>query len=323
MSEVVEPLRYELRTRILWKVLVSLALGGATYAITELTGQPKIWSLTLSVFTGGIALIVQLLMKFEARLARLEVYTERHSARIGTVVEEGITKISEATELFRLVEVSGVRTDTVTQFVKHASQIEPTAPLLVSRLAQAEIGRVSALLKGLSQDRMVVYEGEDRDWLLALTRHVESTIDATSLTSVDLDGRGFTDNGLWTSDLGKHYLEVQREAVQRGVMIRRVFITLGQPDRVTDELASVCRSQQQIGVDVRVLDRESVPDTLRAWLYDFVLFDETISYEMAAMAGLDTGHPTILETRMELQGERVKARIQRFRLLWESAYRFP
>ena len=32
------------------------------------------------------------------------------------------------------------------------------------------------------------------------------------------------DGGLWTSDLGQRYLELQREAITRKVRIRRIFV---------------------------------------------------------------------------------------------------
>jgi hypothetical protein len=322
MSDFKGVFRYELRTRILRKVLLSFVIGAVVYAITELTGQEEIWSLMMSLYIGGVTLVVQFLIEFEARLARVETAKEQHSARIERMVDDGFAKVNEATELFRMVELSALRTEAVTQLVRHAALIEPTAPPLVSRFAQAEIGRVSMFLKDLGETGNVIYEGEDRDWLLALARQVESSIDATSLTSVDAGGNGFTDGGLWTSDLGQRYLEIQRDAVQRGVTIRRVFIVLHRPDPTTDAgLASVCQMQQELGIQVRVLDRHSVPGTLRDWLFDFVLFDDALSYEVTAASRFtDTSRPTIINTRLELQPERVKGRIQRFKDLWESAH---
>jgi hypothetical protein len=67
----------------------------------------------------------------------------------------------------------------------------------------------------VSRGGYVAYDGEDRDWLLGLTRHAQSSIDTTSLMAVDASGGGFGEGGLWSSDLGRRYLEVQREAVQR------------------------------------------------------------------------------------------------------------
>lgn len=321
MTELVERLRQELGTRTMRKVLVSVVLGTMMYLIVERTGESELWKIQLSVFIGGVTLVIQFLIAFEKRLARVEQTKEHHSARIEQMVEQSYTKINEATELFQLVETSAVHTDSVRQLVRHATLIEPTAPPLVSRFAQAEIDRVSGFLRDLSEGGNVIYEGEDRDWMLTLTCQAASSIAATSLTSVDAGGRGFTDGGLWTSDLGQRYLEAQRDAVQRGVSIRRVFIMLEYLGPTTDAgLANVCRLQQAAGIDVRVLDLRSVPETLRDKLFDFVLFDETVSYEVTAASQVgNTSRPTIINTRLELQPERVKTRIQRFRDLWESA----
>jgi hypothetical protein len=316
--------RRDVGTRILRKVLVSLVLGGLAYVLTEVLGEPGIWTLTLSVFVGGVTLVVQFLMEFESRLAKVEEAKARHSERIERMVADGFARISEATELFSRVEASAVRTDAVTQLVRHATMIRTGGPSLIPTLALAEIKRVSELLKGLSEGVGVTYEGEDRDWLLALTRLAESTIDAISLTTVDGRGHGFTDGGFWSSDLGQRYLETQQDAVRRGVKIRRVFIILHPADPNTFAgLAEVCRLQQQVGVEARVLGRESIPGTVRDAMYDFVLFDEHVSYETAAASQIeDTARPTILNTRLELRPERVTGRVQRFKLLWDSAEPF-
>jgi hypothetical protein len=317
--------RRDLGARILRKVLVSLVLGGLAYLLTEVTGQPDIWSLTMSVFVGGVTLVVQFLMEFENRLGKVEESKARHSARIERMVADGFARISEATELFSRVEASAVRTDAVTQLVRHATMIQTGGPTLIPSLALTEIKRVSELLKGLSEGVGVTYEGEDRDWLLALTRLAESTIDAISLTTVDGRGHGFTDGGFWSSDLGQRYLETQQDAVRRGVKIRRIFTILHTTTDPTTfaGLTEVCRLQQQVGVEARVLGREDIPGTVRDAMYDFVLFDENVSYETAAASQIeDTARPTILNTRLELRPERVTGRMQRFKLLWDSAEPF-
>jgi hypothetical protein len=318
---MVAPLRYQLQSRILRKVLVSLSIGTLAYMVAERAQDDGVWAITLSVFIGGVTLVVQFLIEFEARLHRVEKLKVEHSARIERMVEQGFAKINEATELFRLVEESAVRTDTVTQLVRHATLISPTVPPLLSRFAQAEIGRVSSLLKQLSEQSNVIYEGEDRDWLFSLTQQVQSSIDATSLTTVDASGHGFTDGGLWSSDFGQRYLEIQREAIQRGVAVRRIFVVQEELRPSTEEdLAVVCRMHSDLGIEVRVLRWEAAPETLRDWLFDFVLFDDTISYEVTASARpTGSNRPTILNTRLELQPERVKTRVQRFKDLWDSA----
>ncbi|OLB65192.1 MAG: hypothetical protein AUI10_07890 [Actinobacteria bacterium 13_2_20CM_2_72_6] len=206
-----------------------IALTGVSaviaYVATTFFGQPtQIWSVTLATFIGGVALVVQLLVEFDTRMANAEIgqdarmrtleeSQQKHSEQIEQLVRESYVKINEATELFALVEASALRTDVVTQFVKHSTQIRP-APALIFDFAQGEIARMSEFLKEISRSGYVAYDGEDRDWLLGLTRHAQSSIDATSLTAVDAGGSGFGEGGLWSSDLGQRYLEVQRDAVQ-------------------------------------------------------------------------------------------------------------
>jgi hypothetical protein len=312
--------RSDLSVRILLKILISFAIGTMAYVITELTGQPEIWSITLSVFVAGVTLVVQFLMEFESRLARVETAKERHSARIETMVEEGFAKISTATELFSLVESSALRTDAVIQLVRHSTRIDPESPKLAFDLAQAEISRLSNFLKGLGDSEPVTYEGEDRDWLLALTRLAAASIDATSLTTVDARGVGFTDGGFWDTDLGRRYLAAQAAAIRRGVKIRRVFVILHTSASSNEAgLSDVCRQQREHGVDVRVLGRDAIPGTLRGMMDDFVLFDEVVSYETKAVSAEDTSRPTRLTTQLELRSERVDERKQSFKNLWESA----
>jgi hypothetical protein len=68
---------------------------------------------------------------------------------------------------------------------------------------------------------------------------------------------------------------------------------------------------------VRVLDSAGLPGNA---LFDFVLFDEAISYEVTPATRVDeSAPPTILNTRLELHAHRVRDRIQRFEQLWASA----
>jgi hypothetical protein len=312
------------------RAVVSAGLGGLAYFITNLVTDEseKLWNVMLSVFLGGIVLITQMLANlegtmnsFEERLEELEDADRRHAAEIGKQVKTGFSKINQATELFGLVEASALRTDAVVQLVKHSTQIDPTSAPLILNFAQAEIGRTSQFLKELSDGTNVTYEGEDRDWIMSLTQNTQTSIDATSLTTVDAGGRGFVDGGLWTSDLGQRYLEVQREAIQRNVVVRRVFI-LDRSDLAADPgLLEVCNVQREIGISVRVLDWPAIPGMRRSSLFDFVLFDDVLSYETTPASRIEgNANPTIVNTRLELRQARVRDRMVRFRDLWSYAW---
>lgn len=307
------------RNRILRKVVVSLVVGGFVYYVTELTGQDMVWNLTMSIFLGGLTLVVQLLMSFENRLASVEHTGNHHMAKVEQMVQSGFAKINEVTELFNLVEMSALRTDAITQLVRHATLIDPSSPPLVLRFVQSEISRFSLFLKDVSESANVIYEGEDRDWLLALARNAGTTIDATSLTTMATAGRGYMDDRLWTSDFGQRYLEAQREGIHQGVKIRRLFVLVdGLSNLDHEDVLSVCLPQQEIGIDVRVLDPVDIPTARREALFDFIVFDSAVSYETTAAPRLaESIQPTILHTRLELRPDRVQSRIRRFEYLWE------
>jgi hypothetical protein len=335
--------------KIVKRIIASVTIGAITYFVTNILigdiGVPQIWAIVLSVLLGGVVLLTQFLHELDTRVCELEEAQAEHSAavaqiaddrfttikevvdagfaKINEVVQSGFTKINEATELFGLVEASALRTDAMTQLVRHSTQLDPTAPSLILRFAQAEIGRMSEFLKELSEGGNVTYEGEDRDWMLGLAKNAEQAIDATSLTTVDARGNGFVDSGLWSSDLGQRYLEVQRDAIIRGVRIRRVFI-MDRPTLAQDAaFLDVCKLQRDLGIQVRVLDSSAIPGTRRSSLFDFVLFDDAISYETTPASSLDGSvRPAIVNTRLELRPNRVKDRIQRFKDLWASAREF-
>lgn len=308
------------RSRILRRIAISLVVGAFGYFLTELTGQPEILSLLLSLVFGGITLVVQFLMEFEHRLARVEAATSRHSSRVEESVQVGFTKISDVTKLFSRLEASAVHTDVVTQLVQRAAQLGPATSPLIQRFAQAEIGRLSTFLKDLGGGGSVIYEGEDRDWLLALTRNAEHCIRATSLSTVDGSGKGWLDGGLWVSDFGQRYLKIQREAVRRGVSIRRIFVVADAEPPSEEEVMAVCRQHQDCGIQVRVLDWTEIPIAHRDGLFDFVLFDQELSYEVTPASRLtEPSRATILSTRLELREEWVRDRAQRFDDLWMSA----
>jgi uncharacterized protein DUF6879 len=307
------------RSEIPRKIVVTLGVGGLAYFITDLLSstsqQNQIWSLIMSVFIGGITLVTQFLLDLENRLTKLEKSQAKHAADVEEQVRVGFSKINEATELFALVEDSALRTDRVIQLVRNSAQISSTTQPLISRFAQNEIGRLSSLLKRLSDSAEVLYEGEDRNWLLSLTGTVADTIDAISLTTVDAVG------GLWSSDLGQRYLDAQRDAiVHRGIHIRRVFI-LDIPELLTDpDFLNTCTLQREMGVEVRILELSAVPGLRRNSLFDFIVFDDSISYEMTAATRTgDRARASVLTTRLELQPERVKHRVQWFTDLWDSA----
>ena len=293
------------------KILITAFTGSFVYLLTNLVpNTPQIWVLTVSVFTGGIILVAQFFVEFDERLSVLEQKSTENYHATQVLLEEGFSKITATIELFGMVEGSALPTEIVTQFVRHAAEIDPDPIPLVYRFAHAEIARLSQLLRELSKGGEVAYDGEDRDWLLALTRNVRSSIRATSLASVDAAG-------FWMSDLGQLYLEIQHEVSQRDVVIQRIFI-LDRTDIAEEpEFIRICRWQREHNIDVRILDPMVIPGP---WKLDFILFDETISYETTPVMQLPSeSRPAITNTRLVLDQRKVKTRINRFNELWELA----
>lgn len=304
------------------KIGVTTVVGAISFPFTNLLFESQALQLAMSAAVGAVILIVQLLIDVEGRLATVEGKQDEHIAATKRVVSTGFMNVNEATRLFGRVESVGLKTDAVTQLVQKATAIGPNAPQLVSAFVQAEIDRMARFLRELA-DSEVTYNGEDRDWLLALTRVVSKSIDAVSLSTVDAGGQYF-DGGFWAQDLGHRYLELQREASLRGVKVRRVFL-IERDDMAEDpHLLRMCGTQASLGIEVRLLPPSAVPATVKRHLHDFILFDEVLSYEVTPATQVGEGeNPLILHTRLVLDAIRVQERKEMYAQLWESAKIFP
>ncbi|WP_051799959.1 DUF6879 family protein [Catenuloplanes japonicus] len=317
--------REKLPVGLLRKVGTTTLTAGIAYVITSLVDKPNIAGFTLSVLIGGITLIVQFLNDFENRLQKVETHQRDHTQHVEDLVETRFHKLNEATELFRLVETSTMRPDEVTTLVRHSTLIGPTTPPLVQSLASAQIRRTSNLLRELSEKADAIYEGEDREWLLCLTEDSTVGIDAVSLMTVDSGSKGvFEGGGLWTSDLGQRYLDAQRQAVKRGVTVRRIMV-LDQPTGEDDEeLRHLSDLHRAAGIEARVLEPRAVPGTLRNALLDFIVFDGSLSYETTRASSVDHSAKAIIATtRLVMRPDRVRDRIRWFDDLWDSAREMP
>ncbi|MYZ08163.1 hypothetical protein GT028_12430 [Streptomyces sp. SID2999] len=277
------------RTRRISEVVVRVAvtalLGGVTYLITNLTDQPEIWKITLSVFIAGATLIVQQLADFERRL------------------DDGLTGFNDTTRLISRLDTSPVGSGEVTRLARNVAALEPGRPDLLYTFVRAEVRRLANLMEALRGNH-ADYPGEDRDWLLGLARCAGASIDAAS-TSVDRD--------FWGTDLGRHYVTAQEQAVSRGVRVRRLLI-LGTPADLDADVEELRAWQRSLGFEIRVL----VLSTLETWeqreaVKNFVVFDRAISYETTPA----DGDPSrVYETSLTV-GERVDERVRRFETWWE------
>src|SRR5262245_16439147 len=205
--------RWGIVTKIGVSVLPGIVVFGVTAAFSSHISVAVILGVGTSVFVSGIAFITQFLVEVEAEIRGVVRTVRDLDGRYAQIeksqqaIKEEFSRINDATKLFSLVEASALNTDAMTQLVKNSTTVAPGTPSLIFDCAQAEIGRPSGYLKELGRGGDVTYEGEDRDWMLGLTKVASISIDATSLTTVDAGGRDYVDGGLWSSDLGMLYLE--------------------------------------------------------------------------------------------------------------------
>jgi hypothetical protein len=291
------------------KIGIPLLLGLIAIVAAEAGGLSSPSALELgAVVTLGL-LLVLFLIDTEIRLSRLDEH-----------LATGFQRIHRATELFDLMERSVLDTALLTDFLETAGGADSSVSPLLQRLARREIEQVTWFVRQLPVGSEIVYDGEDREWLLGLAEEAQHSIDAISLSTVDAGLRGF-DGGLWTSDLGTRYLELQREAISRHVSIRRIFVFESE-DLVRDEtFMKITNMQRDAGVDVRMLDYQLIPELLRSMIFDFIIFDGVVSYEMTPATTFNAGRtrPAIVRTLLAPIPARVHDLENQFEQLWAAA----
>ena len=183
--------------QIVRKVAVTAGIGGITFLLTSLSNQPKAWSLMLSVLIGGVALLVQFLVDFdhrqiavEQRLAQVDRSHAALAQELGRRVSAEIAKINAATELADRIDRSALAPESVRRLAALSAARAGLPLTLPYKVAQAEIDSAVRFVEQLSHGTELSYDGEDRDWLLALTRAASASIEATSRVSGTADGTG-------------------------------------------------------------------------------------------------------------------------------------
>ncbi|MFC6086479.1 hypothetical protein [Sphaerisporangium aureirubrum] len=309
--------------RIVRKILVTVLVGGMSYLVTNAfisDDNDDLWSLLLATFISGVIFVVQFLVDVDAQLDALRQEQRVQHRSTHTLVADGFATIHRSGELYGLIEASAMPTDVVTRFAHNAAKAGgEDAPELVRKLVHHEVERVSRFLKELGDTGRAIYEGEDREWLLALALNTQTSLDAISLSTVDARETEFA-GGFWMTDLGQRYLKIQRGLVRRGVGVRRIFIMDRSDRQESESFRRVWKWQTEIGIDVRVLADTDAPPTLRGSLSDFILFDDVIYYESNPSPQRGDGiAPMILSTIVVGDQEKVRERAERFRELWGAA----
>jgi len=301
-------MRRTLAVGLTFKLGIPLLLGLITIVSAHVSGMNSQDSLQLGALVIGVFLLAMFLIEFDLRLLNL-----------GEGLDRGLTKLDQSIELAGLVERSALGTELLTEFIDVAGKTDENVNPLLLRMAQREIKRVTHFVQELPGGREIAYDGEDREWLLGLTQDTERSVDAISLSTVDAGMRGF-DGGLWTSDLGTRYLELQREAVARGIVIRRIFVFESNDLAGDETFLNITKIQRDVGVDVRMLDHQLIPEWIRSMIFDFIIFDGAVSYETTPATTFNAGtRPAIVRTLLAPMADRLDELQSRFEQLWEAA----
>ncbi len=296
--------------QLLIKIVVTIAAGGLTYLLTNTTDQPRIWQLTMSIFVGGVVVVVQFLID----VAEQSRKTAEDVAEQSRKTAEDVRRINEAATMLADSE-NVLGGDSLTRLVKAAGGIDRGEQLQL-RFADQQVKDMTNLFEGLKAKR-ASHEGENPDWLLGLTELASTSIDATSLTSFS-KYQGYVDEGaFWESELGRRYLARQRMAIERGVRIRRLFVLT---DSNVDQhrLAELLEPHKNIGVDTLALPSERID--LLLTVADFIIFDQKICYEFETAKAARENTMAMLETVALVVGpEHLQRRRRVFEALWAQA----
>jgi hypothetical protein len=315
---------HEIQNSVLRKIIITSLVGALTFPLTNLLFDSAAAQFIAAVGVGAVILVIQFLIDFEHRLAAVEGSQNEQTADIRRAVDQGFAKVSAATKLFAQLEAADMKADAIGRLVAQAAAMEPSSSPLLLRFIQTEMNRMTQFLHALGEQE-ATYNGEDRDWLLGLTRSATTSIDAISTSTVDA-GRTEFEYGFWGSDLGQHYLSAQQEAIRRDVRVRRIFVVRTLEHADDQSLLSVCRSQASLGIEVRVLNTADMAGSTRGMLllHDFILFDDALSYEVMPTTPLDdSSDSSILYTRLVLRNKDLNERMDRFQQFWASAMPLP
>ncbi|HEV2633986.1 MAG TPA: hypothetical protein VGX23_02495 [Actinocrinis sp.] len=233
-------------------------------------------------------------------------------------LDRRFAQLTNLPEAFGLQPLEHTGAAELVKMVRDAYAFERRASPLANTFARNQAQRLNSLLHQLRAGQCT-YEGEDRDWLLALTGICTRTLYATSLTTTDAGGRLRFGGGFWETDLGLRYLELQGEATRRGVTVRRLFIL--QDARITADkfYNDLCLRHRKLGIDIRYLTPDMLSPDLLGLLDDFIIFDNEVVYETVTSLATDNSRPVIANVHLWLSRSHVGRRSGQYTRLWSAA----
>jgi hypothetical protein len=306
---------------LLRKIFITVTASAATFAATTSVKEKDVWPLLLSVFVGGVTLVVQFLLEVEARQASVEaglVAFARSQREVTQQLEASVKAqlegFNQANSLLARLDSGPLGRESVLTLVQHSADLNRSAPALTHRLAAAEILTVSNFLKDLGRGSEVAADGDGWPWTFILTNNAEATIDATSHMARGGSDEGLWDDDLWTSELGLRYLDLQSQAIQRGVVIRRIFILETWALAENVELRRICDLQCARGIDVRLIDVATATGMAGSHI-PMVIFDKAVSFELTP-SRFQAAFPGFVKTTLVLNPFQVHERFEMFQRLW-------
>ncbi|MFE5209804.1 hypothetical protein [Streptomyces sp. NPDC056600] len=307
---------------------VGLALAAVVFAVAaalDIDDTPLL-RIALAVVCGATALVVQYLAGLSRQLEEQARQTrETREALDGTAaaVRESLERQAAAargTDRNRPVATasgagapveavvhrvdSQVASDSIPEQSRRAiAEVLTTGPDILQTFARAELERVVRHMADLNS-LTAECAGENHDWMLSLTHSTERSLLATS-TSVDRE--------FWNSEPASRYLQAQREAIERGVVVQRLFL-LESAEMLDDKLLRLCEEQELLGIELRAAVMQELPPHLqRGTTSDFILYDEGVSFEIEQDL-----RDVNVKTRLIARPDHVGQRLRRFHELWEA-----
>lgn len=308
--------------RLTMKIVISIFIGGLTYLITErLLKDNEPMALMTSVFMAGVIFVAQFLYEMESRMAKFGTSMDSHLDNVELKLNTNLKDLGHGAHLAQLLGRSPLPVDKVDGLVQDAIEVTASHPRLSAAMVISEVQRFATILRELRYHDTASYPGEDRDWLLSLAENANLSIKAISLATVDAGGHNFVDGGLWRSDLGIRYLDLQEEALtERKVKIQRIFVSDLPDDSTAYLLSEIFNPQRELGIEVRTLHPESIRGTAASKLHDFIVFDDELVYETtAAVVNNPKDTPKTLTTKISVDKDTVDDKSRFFDLLWSQA----
>jgi hypothetical protein len=301
---------------VIRKIVITTIVGAISFPFTQLIFSTLPGQLVLTVAFGSIVLLIQFLVDFEKRLAKVEIGQAASLSELTLIVERGLSEIHAATQRMDHVDAAGPSTVAVARLAEH-SRISQAAPRLVHTFAQFELDRLARLLGGLVRQGEVYGDG-CQDWLPGLMQSATKSVDVVCVLPTRAARNSVS--GFWDAQPGGIAGGWQREAVRRDVKVRWVLVA-EHDDMMSDSaVQSFCHAQTELGIGVRVLCGSALPHVNTEPLRGFILFDDTISCELRPAWPIEPNVPPMTaRTRIVSRADWVEERVETYRHIWQSA----